>query len=71
MRAPSLRLEYGMMRKILVALRAWLAWLNGDVAYRSFVVHQIQHHPERPVPCRAEFFRMETERRWNGVRRCC
>lgn len=71
MRAPSSWLEYGMMRKFLAALREWLAWLNGDVAYRSFVVHQMRHHPERPVPSRAEFFRMETERRWNGVRRCC
>ena len=71
MRAPSLRLEHGMLRKAWAALREWLAWLNGDVAYRSFVAHQIQHHPERAVPSRAEFFRMETERRWNGVHRCC
>ena len=63
--------KQGLIRKILAAWREWLAWLNGDVAYRNFVVHQIQHHPERAVPSRAEFFRMETERRWNGVRRCC
>ena len=65
------QLEPSMMRKFSAALREWLAWLNGDVAYRSFVAHQIQHHPERAVPSRVEFFRMETERRWNGVRRCC
>jgi uncharacterized short protein YbdD (DUF466 family) len=53
------------------AARAWLGWLNGDHAYHCFVQHQRQHHPEQVLPSRAEFFRMETERRWNGVRRCC
>lgn len=71
MHAPSSWLEPAMLRKFLAASRTWLAWLNGDLAYRNFVLHLGQHHPEHPVPSRAEFFRMETERRWNGVRRCC
>ena len=68
---PSLRLEVGVMRKGWVALCTWLAWLNGDVAYRSFVAHQRSHHPAYVTPSRAEFYRMEVDRRWNGVRRCC
>jgi uncharacterized short protein YbdD (DUF466 family) len=71
MRAPNWRLEVAVLRRAWAALRAWLAWLNGDVAYQRFVAHQSRHHPERPSPSRAEFYRMEVERRWNGIRRCC
>ncbi len=60
-----------MPRRAFAALREWLAWLNGDIAYRSFVAHLRSHHPERTAPTRAEFYRMEVERRSNGVRRCC
>ncbi len=52
-------------------LRAGLAWWNGDAAYVAYVAHLRAHHPERPVPSKAEYHRAETERRWNGVRRCC
>ena len=71
MPAPSSRREAGVMRNAWAALCAWLAWLNGDVAYRSFVAHQRSHHPASAPPSRAEFYRMEQERRWNGIRRCC
>ena len=60
-----------LLNRMWCATRVWLAWLNGDHAYQCFVQHQRQHHPEQVLPSRAEFFRMETERRWNGVRRCC
>jgi len=53
------------------ACRQWLGWLNGDAAYRAYLAHLHVHHPEQPLPSRAEFFRAETERRWNAVRRCC
>lgn len=67
----SSRPEANTMRNFFAALREWLAWLNGDVAYRSFVIHLRKHHPEQATPSRAEFYRMEVERRWNGIRRCC
>ena len=71
MRAPSSQLEGGVMRAFRAALREWLAWLNGDVAYRNFVAHHHRHHPARTTPSRAEFYRMEVDRRWNSIRRCC
>jgi len=52
-------------------LRAWLAFLNGDAAYAGYLAHQRAHHPDTPPLSRAAFHRAETDRRWNGVRRCC
>ena len=54
-----------------IALRRWLAWLNGDTAYAAYLAHLHARHPECTPPSRAEFHRQEIERRWNGVRRCC
>ena len=68
---PSSRPEGDTVVRRFAAMREWLAWLNGDVAYRNFVAHLRDHHPERAAPSRAEFYRMEVERRWNGIRRCC
>lgn len=51
--------------------RRWLRWLNGDTAYEAHVAHLRAAHPDAVVPTRAEFYRAETERRWNRIRRCC
>ena len=59
------------MKRLWTAMREWLNFLNGDAAYESFIADQRTNHPERPLPSRAAFYRMETDRRWNGVRRCC
>lgn len=59
------------MRRWLAFLRAWAAWLNGDAAYAHYCAHLGRAHPDEPLPSRAEFHRAETERRWNGIRRCC
>lgn len=67
----SWRLKSEHVARLWRALGAWLAWLNGDAAYGTFVAHLRRHHPERTVPTRAEFYRLEVERRWNSVRRCC
>jgi len=46
--------------------------LSGDDAYERYVEHWRRHHAGTGVPLdRATFMRRETERRWNGVRRCC
>lgn len=58
-------------RTVRARLREWCNWLNGDTAYAYHLAHCREHHPERPPPTRAEFYLGETERRWNGVRRCC
>ncbi len=54
-------------------LRAWFAWLNGDAAYRAYrqAWESAHAHCDHAPPSRAEFYRAELERRWNGVRRCC
>ncbi len=59
------------LHALMAAFRHWLAWLNGDHAYTCHLAHLREQHPERPPPSRAEFYRSEVERRWNGVRRCC
>jgi uncharacterized short protein YbdD (DUF466 family) len=60
--------------RIIAAARHWLEFLNGDAAYRDYCRHWRAHHAReldaRPAT-RAEFFREEQQRRWNGVRRCC
>lgn len=45
--------------------------LSGDDAYERYLQHHTETHPELPLLNRAEFFKQEQERRWNGVRRCC
>lgn len=57
--------------RLLDGLRQWLRWLNGDSAYEAYLRHCARRHPGQPVLDRAAFFRAETARRWNGIRRCC
>ncbi len=59
------------LRRGRAALRAWLAFLNGDAAYGAYRAHLATHHPEATPLDRAAFFRAEQDRRWNSVRRCC
>ena len=54
--------------------RAWrtLRELSGDDAYERYLAHRRTRHPsDAPAPSRAEFFRADQERRWDGVKRCC
>jgi uncharacterized short protein YbdD (DUF466 family) len=62
------------LARFIAAVRRWFEYLNGDAAYREYCRHWRTHHAgERTAspPTRAEFFRAEQQRRWNGVRRCC
>jgi uncharacterized short protein YbdD (DUF466 family) len=52
------------------ARHLWLG-VSGLHTYESYVAHLREHHAERPIPSRQEFFRREFVERWNGVRRCC
>ena len=46
--------------------------LSGDDAYERYLEHWSLHHTGKVVPLdRATFLHLETERRWNGVKRCC
>ena len=52
-------------------LRKIVRQLSGDDAYERYLAHCRKVHPERTPLSRKEYFRMETERKWSGVRRCC
>ncbi len=45
--------------------------LSGDDAYERYLQHHATAHPGELLLTRAEFFKQEQERKWNGVRRCC
>jgi uncharacterized short protein YbdD (DUF466 family) len=45
--------------------------LSGDDAYERYLQHWHLHHREGTPLNRADFQRMECERRWNGPGRCC
>jgi uncharacterized short protein YbdD (DUF466 family) len=57
------------------ARRCWAALreLSGDDAYERYVAHWESQHAAAPgVPLdRAEFFKQEQRRKWEGVKRCC
>lgn len=60
-----------MMR--LKKLLHFIRQLSGDDAYDRYLHHwQYQHADKTKQPLsRAEFFKAEVERKWNGVKRCC
>jgi len=46
--------------------------ISGDDAYERYLVHwRAQHAGEGEPLDRKAFCKAETERKWNGVRRCC
>lgn len=56
----------------LISIRVW-RHLNGDARYRSYLRHWQRHHAtigSRPMSRKA-FFAAETQRKWNGIKRCC
>jgi uncharacterized short protein YbdD (DUF466 family) len=60
---------------IEILRRAWrlLRELSGDDAYERYLAHwQEAHHGSgvRPLD-RAQFFKSQQRRKWDGVRRCC
>jgi uncharacterized short protein YbdD (DUF466 family) len=47
--------------------------LNGDEAYERYLQHWQQQHARQggqPLSRKA-FFAAETQRKWNGIKRCC
>jgi uncharacterized short protein YbdD (DUF466 family) len=59
---------------VTLFLRQWwaaLRRLTGDDAYERYLAHHVQHHPETVPMNRADFFRSEQKRKWEGIRRCC
>jgi uncharacterized short protein YbdD (DUF466 family) len=48
-----------------------LRTLTGDDAYERYLAHHNTHDDGVAAMDRAEFFRSEQKRKWEGVRRCC
>ncbi len=48
----------------------WREW-TGEAAYAGYLAHHRRHHGQGAPLNRADYFRCEQERRWNGIRRCC
>ncbi len=47
---------------------------TGDDAYERYIAHWREHHAAEPDARpldRAQFFREEQRRKWEGIRRCC
>jgi uncharacterized short protein YbdD (DUF466 family) len=57
-----------LLRKLINAVRR----LSGDDAYERYLQHFQAHHASKAEPLnRKTFFKLEQERKWNGIRRCC
>jgi len=69
--SASLHPGYERVARFLQSIWAGLRRLTGDDAYERYVAHCREHHPGSAPLTRADFFRAEQDRRWNGVRRCC
>ncbi|MCQ8102652.1 YbdD/YjiX family protein [Methylomonas sp. SURF-2] len=50
------------------------AWqnCNGEAAYQRYLEHWRRQHASEGQPLsRKAFFAAETQRKWNGIKRCC
>ena len=67
---PSVR---DRLAKAVRALRRAARLMCGIPDYDGYVAHLRRHHPERPVPSYAEFFRERQDARYgrSGNGRCC
>jgi uncharacterized short protein YbdD (DUF466 family) len=59
------------MRPLQRKLAFWCRQVTGEDAYERYCAHLKAQHPHLPVPTRAQFFREQQERKWQGVTRCC
>lgn len=55
----------------LSGLWRFIRRVSGDDAYERYLRHRAEAHQREAALSRKEFFRLEQERKWNGVRRCC
>jgi uncharacterized short protein YbdD (DUF466 family) len=56
---------------LFAALRDVWRGASGDYAYEGYCRHLAQHHPETPIPDRADYEKLVQSDRYNGIRRCC
>ncbi|MFZ5594397.1 MAG: CstA-like transporter-associated (seleno)protein [Pseudomonadota bacterium] len=61
------------MKNTLYGLWRGLRRVSGDDAYERYLAHWRKHHAAeggQPLDRKA-FIKVEQDRKWNGVRRCC
>jgi len=61
------------LRALVDQAQRLLYRLNGDAAYQRYLAHWQAHHADnesQPLNRKA-FFSAETQRKWNGIKRCC
>lgn len=63
------------MAKRLSALltHAWrtIRQLSGDDAYERYLAHHTTCHADTAPLSRKEFFQLQQQRKWSGIKRCC
>lgn len=62
------------MKFTSLSFKYWkiLRRLTGDDAYERYLEHHRHQHAREVAPLtREDFYRLATERRWNGIKRCC
>lgn len=66
----TFRVQMTLWLKTLAGL--W-NYLNGEAAYRRYLSHWQKHHAHQggQALSRKAFFAAETQRKWNGIKRCC
>ncbi|QPK63317.1 YbdD/YjiX family protein [Methylomonas sp. LL1] len=64
---------YESIKAGFARLQALWRNLNGDTDYQRYLEHWHSHHVSEQVQPlnRKAFFAAETQRKWNGVKRCC
>ena len=61
------------LKPCLRLLRQYWNKANGEAEYHRYLLHWQEMHPcssEQPLT-RKQFFAALTERKWNGIKRCC
>ena len=59
------------LRRLVARLAEFWAGANGDYAFEAYRGHLARHHPERPLPSRAEYEALRCRTEHNRIRRCC
>ena len=45
--------------------------LSGDDGYERYLAHHAAAHPDTPALPRQEWFALQQQQKWSGVKRCC
>jgi len=65
---------FGFIQQYLSRVWFLVRALCGEDQYERYLDHWRRHHSDtgEPLPLsRKAFFQQQTERKWNGVKRCC